>query len=99
MLSLPLYCKDHLYVFNKIQVLFVGLCQRPSFVVNTFQALFTKTGGSRMSTLPKSFDVSYSRYLQCSQQDTNSYALFAAPILCFQRFVDSFAKNTGVGGG
>ena len=64
------------------------------------------------STCPKFPKVSFLRYsavslpaskagygvqLLCFQQFANSCALFATPVLCFQRLVDSFAKNTGVG--
>src|ERR1700686_1367089 len=37
-------------------------------------------------------------YLQCSQPDVDSLPLFATDSVCFQHLVDSFGKNTGVGG-
>jgi len=49
--------------------------------------------------LPKSFRVGYSRYLQCSQQNTNSLHFFARSTLCSQHVPASFHQNRGVGRG
>jgi hypothetical protein len=93
--SLLLDCKDHLNVFNKIQALFSAFVSAGP-LLSTLSKLFSPKQGVRgIGMLPKSLRVCCSRYLQCSQQNTNSCALFAAPIFCFQHFVDSFGKNTG----
>jgi len=46
-----------------------------------------------INMLPESFSISYSHYLQCSQQNTNSLHFFATSTLCFHHFMNSFRKK------
>jgi hypothetical protein len=51
-------------------------------------------------TIPKHSNSDFSsRVCESSDLYSASCALFAAPIVCFQQVVDSFAKNRGVGRG
>ena len=98
MLSLLLHCKNDLNVFNNIRALFSAFVS-PNPLLSIPSSLFSpKQGGRGINMRPKSFSVSYSRYLQCSQQNTNSLHFFATPTLCFHHFMTLLRKNTRVGG-
>jgi hypothetical protein len=75
-LSLPLCCKDDRNVFNHIQPLFSAFVSTNPLFSTPSSLFFAKQGGRGITMLPKSFTVSSSRYLQCSQQNTNSLHFF-----------------------
>ena len=92
-LSLPLCCKDDRNVFNHIQPLFSAFVSTNPLFSTPSSLFFAKQGGRGITMLPKSFTVSSSRYLQCSQQNTNSLHFFATSTLCFHHFMNSLRKK------
>jgi hypothetical protein len=92
-LSLPLCCKNDRNVFNAIQTLFSGFAGAHPLLSIPSKLFSPKQGGRGIPMLPKFFGVSYSRYLQCSQQNTNSLHFFATSTLCFHHFMNSFAQK------
>ena len=93
--SLPSLLQKTISMFSIRSSLFFQPFSAPILCSQHVPASFQQNRGRRGITMPpKSFSVSYSRYLQCSQQNTNSCALFSAPSLCFHHFMNSLCKNT-----
>ena len=92
-LSLLLCSKNGLNVFNHIQPLFSAFVSRNPLFSTPSSLFFAKQGGRGITMHPKSFSATYSRYLQCSHQNTNSLHFFATPTLCFHHFMNSFAQK------
>jgi hypothetical protein len=86
-------CKEPLNVFNHIQPLLSAFFNPNPFLSTSSSLFFAKPGGRGITMLPKYFNVSYSRYLQRSQQNTNSLHFFATSTLCFHHFMNSFRKK------
>ena len=118
--------QPHILAFKRVSSLFQPRTFQPrtssllplfggfvSFVINTFQPLFSvfvsadplfstpsklfspKQGGRGINHAPKILSCRYSRYLQCSQQNTNSLHFFARSTLCSQHVPASFHQNKG----
>jgi len=79
------------FIFINLQTLYAKYIRRGTF--QQFNVLLTCSGTSLY------IQFLFSGYLQCSQQNTNSYKLFSTPILCFHHFMNSLRKkHPGWGG-
>ena len=92
-LSLPLCCENDRNVFNHIQPLFFAFSIPNPFLSTPSSLFFAKQGARGITVLLKSLRVCNSRYLQCSQQNTNSLRFFSTSTLCFHHFMNSLAQK------